>query len=306
MSPPVYVPLPPSIDPTSWQPEEPPAPVVTNAPGPVVADPTAVAPPAPGPQAGLPQAEPGDRPVAVVTGASSGIGAATARALARFGYLVVAAARRSERIEALAQEIDGLAVTCDASDPADVARLASRAGPRIDVLVNNAGGALGQDPLESTDLEAYAAMYQRNVMTAARVTQALLPAVRAVAGAIVFVTSTAAEAPYEGGGGYCGVKAAERSLAGALRLELNGEPVRVLEIAPGMVQTEEFSLVRFAGDQARADAVYARVPDPLSAEDIADAIAWMVTRPTHVNIDRMVIRPVAQAANHKVYRAPGA
>jgi NADP-dependent 3-hydroxy acid dehydrogenase YdfG len=240
--------------------------------------------------------------VAVVTGASSGIGAATARALARFGYLVIAAARRRGQIETLARDIDGVAVTCDATDPADVARLAEQAGQRVDVLVNNAGGALGQDPLATTDLESYAAMYQRNVMTAARVTQALLPALRAAAGSVVFVTSTAAEAPYEGGGGYCGVKSAERSLAGALRLELTGEPVRVLEISPGMVQTEEFSLVRFGGDQAKADAVYAGVPDPLRADDIADAIAWMVTRPAHVNIDRLVIRPVAQAANHKVYR----
>jgi NADP-dependent 3-hydroxy acid dehydrogenase YdfG len=116
------------------------------------------------------------------------------------------------------------------------------------------------------------------------------------------VTSTAAEAPYEGGGGYCGVKAAERSMAGSLRLELNGEPIRVCEISPGMVHTEEFSLVRFGGDQAKADAVYAGVAEPLVADDIADAIAWMATRPPHVNIDRLVIRPVAQAANHKVYR----
>jgi NADP-dependent 3-hydroxy acid dehydrogenase YdfG len=145
-------------------------------------------------------------------------------------------------------------------------------------------------------------MYELNVMTAARVTQALLPALRAAAGAVLFVTSTAAEAPYEGGAGYCGVKAAERSLAGALRLELNGEPVRVLEISPGMVRTDEFSLTRFAGDKARADAVYAGVAEPLLAEDVADAITWMVTRPAHVNVDRLVIRPVAQAANHKVHR----
>jgi NADP-dependent 3-hydroxy acid dehydrogenase YdfG len=120
----------------------------------------------------------------------------------------------------------------------------------------------------------------------------------------VFVTSTAADGPYEGGGGYCGVKAAERSMAGAMRLELNGEPIRVCEISPGMVHTEEFSLVRFGGDQAAADAVYAGVPDPLTADDIAESIAWIASRPPHVNIDRITIRPLAQAANHKVFRRP--
>ncbi|MDR1078977.1 MAG: SDR family NAD(P)-dependent oxidoreductase [Propionibacteriaceae bacterium] len=241
--------------------------------------------------------------IAVVTGASSGIGAATARALAE-DYEVLCLARRTDRIEALAGQIGGRAVTCDASDPAQVQALAAAVGPRLDLLVNNAGGALGQEPLDRTDLDDWARMYQLNVMTAARVTQALLPALRAAAGTVVFVTSTAAEAPYEGGGGYCGVKAAARSLAGALRLELNGEPIRVCEISPGMVQTEEFSLVRFGGDQARADAVYAGVDQPLLAQDIADAIAWMASRPAHVNIDRLVIRPLAQAANHKVFRGP--
>lgn len=219
-------------------------------------------------------------------------------------YEVLCLARRTDRIEALAGQIGGRAVTCDASDPAQVQALAAAVGPRLDLLVNNAGGALGQEPLDRTDLDDWARMYQLNVMTAARVTQALLPALRAAAGTVVFVTSTAAEAPYEGGGGYCGVKAAARSLAGALRLELNGEPIRVCEISPGMVQTEEFSLVRFGGDQARADAVYAGVDQPLLAQDIADAIAWMASRPAHVNIDRLVIRPLAQAANHKVFRGP--
>ncbi|MDR1386882.1 MAG: SDR family NAD(P)-dependent oxidoreductase [Propionibacteriaceae bacterium] len=242
--------------------------------------------------------------VAVVTGASSGIGAATAEALAQAGHQVVCLARRTDRIEALARRIGGRALTCDATDPAQVAGLAEAVGPRLDLLVNNAGGALGQDPVESGDLDDWLKMYQINVMTAARVTQALLPALRAAAGTVVFVTSTAAEAPYEGGGGYCGVKAAARSLAGALRLELNGEPVRVCEISPGLVQTEEFSLVRFGGDQARADAVYAGVEEPLTASDVAQAIAWMASRPAHVNIDRMVIRPVAQAASHKLFRGP--
>ena len=236
-----------------------------------------------------------------MTGASSGIGAATARYLSK-DFTVYCAARRLDRLATLADEIGGVAVACDVTDPDQVARLAATVGERVDVLVNNAGFALGQDPLASDDFGRWSAMYQANVVGSARVTQALLPALRAARGTVVFVTSTAADAAYEGGGGYCGVKAAEHSMAGALRLELNGEPIRVCEISPGMVHTEGFSLTRFDGDQARADAVYAGVDEPLVAEDIADAIAWMVTRPHHVNIDRVIIRPVAQAANHKVFR----
>lgn len=243
-----------------------------------------------------------ERGAAVVTGASSGIGAATARALAAVGFEVVCAARRTERIEALAAEIGGRAVACDVTDQAQVDALAAIVGGRLDVLVNNAGGALGQEPVAQADTDAWQRMYAVNVLGTERVTRALLPAVIAARGAIVFVTSTAAEAAYEGGAGYCGAKAAERMLAGALRLELFDQPVRVTEISPGMVHTEEFSLTRFGGDQARADGVYAGVPDPLAAEDVAEAICWMATRPAHVNIDRLVIRPVAQAANHKVFR----
>ncbi|MCL2735218.1 MAG: SDR family NAD(P)-dependent oxidoreductase [Propionibacteriaceae bacterium] len=239
--------------------------------------------------------------IAVVTGASSGIGAATARALVT-DFTVFCLARRADRIEALAEEIGGVAITCDVSDPAQVARASQVIGDRVDVLVNNAGFALGQEPLEVDDLTAWSRMYEVNVVGAARMTQALLPALRAAHGTVVFMSSTAAEAAYEGGGGYCGVKSAVRSMAGALRLELAGEPIRVCEISPGMVHTEEFSLTRFGGDAARVDAVYAGVAEPLLAEDIADAIAWMVTRPPHVNIDRMVVRPLAQAANHKVAR----
>ncbi|MDR0283894.1 MAG: SDR family NAD(P)-dependent oxidoreductase [Propionibacteriaceae bacterium] len=239
--------------------------------------------------------------IAVVTGASSGIGAATARTLAAH-YTVYCAARRTDRIAALAAEIGGVAVTCDVTDPASVAALAATVGGRVDLLVNNAGGAFGMEPLATDDLGRWERMYATNVLGAARVTQALLPALRAAEGTVVFVTSTAADAAYEMGGGYCGVKSAERSLAGALRLELCGEPIRICEISPGMVMTDEFSLVRFDGDQARADATYAGVPDPLVAADIADAIGWIASRPTHVNIDRLVIRPRAQAANHKVFR----
>lgn len=240
--------------------------------------------------------------LAVVTGASSGIGAATARQLAHAGFEVICVARRTERIEALAAEIGGRALTCDITSDADVAALADAVGGRLDVLVNNAGGAFGLSPVASADIAEWDRMYQLNVLGTERVTRALLPAIVEAHGAVVFVTSTAAEAAYEGGAGYCGVKAAERMLAGALRLEFYDKPVRITEISPGMVHTEEFSLVRLGGDQAKADAVYAGVPDPLVADDVAEAIVWMATRPAHVNIDRLVIRPVAQAANHKTYR----
>ena len=239
---------------------------------------------------------------AVVTGASSGIGAATARSLAAAGYRVICAARRADRIQALADEIGGVAVPCDVTDAGAVERLAAEVGDRLDLLVNNAGGALGQQPVAQAEIDAWQRMYDVNVLGAARVTRALLPALDAAAGTVIFVTSTAAEAAYEGGAGYCGVKSAERALAGSLRLELFDRPVRVCEISPGMVHTPEFSLTRFDGDQARVDAVYAGVPGPLVAEDIADAICWMATRPAHVNVDRMVVRPRAQAANHKVFR----
>ena len=242
--------------------------------------------------------------LAVVTGAGSGIGEASARRLAAEGYKVVCAARRFDRIHEVAADIGGVAIECDVTDADDVAMLAEYIGGRLDLLVNNAGGAVGVEPVESADFEAWTTMYATNMLGAGRVTSALLPALRAAEGTVIFITSTAAEAAYEGGAGYNGAKAAERMLAGALRLELCGEKVRVCEIAPGLVRTEEFSLVRYHGDQARADAVYAGVPDPLSADDIADAVAWVATRPAHVNIDRLVVRPVAQAANHKVFRTP--
>lgn len=242
------------------------------------------------------------QPIAVVTGASSGIGAATARALADAGYRVFCAARRLDRMEPLAAEIGGVAAACDITDQTQVDALAAAVGGRCDLLVNNAGGAVGTETLAEADLDAWETMFETNVLGTGRVTKALLPALRAAEGTVVFVTSTAAEAAYEGGSGYNAAKAGERMLAGALRLELSGEPVRVCEVAPGLVHTEEFSLVRFHGDQAKADAVYAGVPGPLLAEDIADAITWMATRPAHVNIDRMVVRPRAQAANHKVHR----
>ena len=241
--------------------------------------------------------------IAVVTGASSGIGAATARHLAREGITVVCAARRVDRIEALAAEIGGRAVACDVTDAAQVAALAEAVGPRLDVLVNNAGGAFGFSPVAEADADEWRRMYDVNVLGVLLVTQALLPAlVASGAGVIVNVGSTAGRLVYEGGAGYTAAKHGTKAVTQTLRLELFDQPVRVCEVAPGMVQTDEFSLVRFGGDQARADAVYAGVPDPLVADDVADAITWVATRPPHVNIDELVIKPRAQAAQHKVHR----
>ncbi len=193
---------------------------------------------------------------AVVTGASSGIGAATARELARLGFQVICAARREERIRELAEEIGGVAVACDITDPESVAGLAAAAGDVVHVLVNNAGGAFGADPVESADPEQWQAMYDVNVVGLLRVTQALLPALRASEdGLIVNVGSTAGRIVYETGGGYTAAKHATKAVTQTMRLELVGEPIRVSEVAPGMVHTDEFALVRFGGDQARADAV---------------------------------------------------
>ena len=241
--------------------------------------------------------------IAVVTGASSGIGAATARALAADGYQVICAARRRDRIEALADEIGGRAVACDVTDRESVAGLAREVGGELHVLVNNAGGAFGSDPVESADPDQWRAMYDVNVLGLLHVTQALLPALRASGdGLIVNVGSTAGRIAYEGGAGYTAAKHGTQVVTETLRLELCGEPIRVSEIAPGMVRTDEFATVRFGGDQEKADAVYAGVPDPLVAEDVAQAIAWVASRPSHVNIDELVIRPRAQAAQHKVHR----
>jgi NADP-dependent 3-hydroxy acid dehydrogenase YdfG len=240
---------------------------------------------------------------AVVTGASSGIGAATARALAAAGFHVLCAARRAERVEALAAEIGGTPVVCDVTDADSVAALAERVGDRLDVLVNNAGGAFGSAPVAEADTEQWRAMYDVNVIGLVQVTRALLPALLASGdGVICNVGSTAGRVAYQGGGGYTAAKHGTKVVTETLRQELVGQPVRVCEVAPGMVRTDEFSLVRFGGDQEKADAVYAGVPDPLVAEDVADAIAWVVTRPSHVNIDELVIRPRAQAAQHLVHR----
>ncbi|MBM9458327.1 SDR family NAD(P)-dependent oxidoreductase [Nocardioides sp. zg-536] len=241
--------------------------------------------------------------VAVVTGASSGIGEATARHLAREGFEVVCAARRTDRIETLAAEIGGRAVACDVTDADQVAALAEAAGPRVDVLVNNAGGAFGLEPVAEGDAEQWRAMYDVNVVGLMLVTKALLPALIASgAGVIVNVGSIAGRRAYEGGAGYTAAKHGTKVVTETLRLELVDQPVRVCEVAPGMVRTDEFSLVRFGGDQEKADAVYAGVDAPLVADDVADAITWVATRPAHVNIDELVIKPRAQAAPHKVHR----
>ena len=242
---------------------------------------------------------------AVVTGASSGIGAATVRLLRAAGWDVVAVARRADRLGALAEETGAVPVVADVTSDDDVARLAEqvRSGGAVHALVNNAGGAVGMDPVAVGSIEDWRAMYEVNVLGTLRVTQALLGDLRdSGRGDVVVVTSTAAHGTYPGGGGYVAAKHAERGIAATLRLELLGEPIRVIEIAPGMVHTEEFSLNRFGGDRARADAVYAGVDGPLVAEDVADAIVWCLTRPHHVNIDSLVIRPRAQVSNTQVAR----
>jgi NADP-dependent 3-hydroxy acid dehydrogenase YdfG len=244
----------------------------------------------------------GEQKVAVVTGASSGIGAATARGLAAAGYRVVLAARRGDRIEVLAKEIGGTPYVLDVTDRAAVDAFAASLD-RVDVLVNNAGGAVGAEPVAEADPADWLAMYQVNVLGVLHVTQALLPALRASGdGTVLVLSSTAGFTAYEGGGGYVAAKHGAHAVAATLRLELCGEPVRVIEIAPGMVRTEGFAVTRYRGDEEKAAAVYAGVAEPLTAEDVADTVVWAVTRPSHVNVDLLVVRPRAQAAQHKVHR----
>ena len=249
--------------------------------------------------------EQASRGTAVVTGASSGIGAATARALAREGYRVIAAARRVDRLAALAAEDPRIeARALDVTDDASVAALAeSLADEDVTLLVANAGGAFDAATVADADLEAWSRAYEVNVLGAVRTVQALLPRLIASGrGLVVLMGSTAGRIAYENGGSYVAAKHAVAAVAGTLRLELCGEPVRVTEIAPGMVRTDEFAVNRFGGDAERAAAVYAGVAEPLSADDVAETIAWVATLPAHVNIDLLVVRPVAQAAQHKVHR----
>jgi hypothetical protein len=243
--------------------------------------------------------------IAVVTGASGGIGAATARRLAKTGFHVVAGARRGERLRALAEDVGATTLTLDVTEPASVRAFAAAVAERhghADLLVNNAGLAAGLDPIADGDERDWQAMLDTNVLGLLRVTRAFLPLLRAAPRAhIVNLGSIAGEEVYPGGGGYTASKHAVRAVTGTLRLELNGEPIRVTEIAPGMVETE-FSTVRFHGDAERAAEVYAGV-QPLTADDIADCIVWAVTRPPHVDVDLLVVRPVAQAAAHLVARS---
>ncbi|MFC4997362.1 SDR family oxidoreductase [Dactylosporangium cerinum] len=246
-------------------------------------------------------------PIAVVTGASSGIGAATARRLGAEGFHVVAVARRAAHLSALVASLPAAtAVVADITSDADISRLVAEVtalGGPVELLVNNAGGAIGAETVEEADLTDWQWMFEVNVLGTVRVTKALLPLLTASGRAtIVVISSTAGLIVYEGGGGYTAAKHAQTAVAETLRLELNGRPIRVVEIDPGMVKTDEFALKRFEGDAAKAAAVYQGVEFPLVADDIADCVAWTATRPHHVNIDRIVVRPLAQAAQHKVHR----
>lgn len=235
-----------------------------------------------------------------MTGASSGIGAATARQLAGAGFDVVVGARRLDRLEALAGEIGARAIALDVADPVSVARFCAAAG-QCRVLVNNAGGALGLDPIELADEDEWLAMYQVNVLGTLRMTKALLPAIEASGdGHVVMVGSIAGTEPYAGGAGYNAAKFALRAVTKVLRLEVLGRPIRVSEIDPGLVDTE-FSTVRFHGDEQRARAVYQGVT-PLLADDVAECITFVVTRPPHVNIDSLVVLARDQAGAAIVHR----
>lgn len=238
--------------------------------------------------------------MAVVTGASSGIGAATARALAARGFDLVLGARRADRLAEVASEVGGRPLPLDVTDAASVAAFCA-AIPACSVLVCNAGGAKGLEPIASYDEDAWRWMWEANVLGVARTVRGLLPRlVESGDGRIVIVTSVAGHQTYPGGGGYTGAKHAAAALVDTLRVELLGEPVRVVEVAPGMVDTE-FSSVRFGGDTARAAGVYAGLT-PLRADDVADAIAWAVTRPAHVVAARIDLFPRDQASARDAHR----
>ena len=239
---------------------------------------------------------------AVVTGASSGIGAATARHLAAAGFDVVVGARRLDRLAAVADPIGARALELDVTDDASVARFCAEVGP-CSLLVNNAGGALGLSSIADADVEQWRRMYDTNVLGTLRVTRGLLPELLASGdGHVVVIGSIAAYEPYPGGGGYNAAKFGERALAAVLRQELLGQPIRVTEVDPGMVETE-FSLVRFDGDADRAALVYEGVT-PLTADDVAECIAFAATRPSHVNIDTLVVLARDQAGARNVHRHP--
>ena len=246
---------------------------------------------------------------AIVTGASSGIGAATVRSLVASGYHVIAGARRLERLKQLQDELPAIEIRpLDVTDDVSVAEFV-RDIQTCDVLVNNAGAAYDLDHIADADPDKWRASFEVNVLGALRLTKALLPVLVATpqgndTSHVLFMGSTAGRVAYEGGGSYTAAKHGLAALVGTLRLELAGQPVRVTEIAPGMVKTDEFTLNRFQGDEQRTEALYADVDRPLTAQDIADCVVWTLTRPAHVNIDLMVVRPVAQAAQHKTFRGP--
>jgi NADP-dependent 3-hydroxy acid dehydrogenase YdfG len=238
---------------------------------------------------------------AVVTGASSGIGAAIARALAKQGYVVVLGARRLDRIERLAQDVEGEAYELDVTDQGSVDAFAQKAG-EVKVLVNNAGGAKGLDAVEHTTDEDWRWMWETNVLGLVRVTRALLPALeRSGDGHVVNIGSTAGLEAYPGGAGYTSAKHGVRVITQTLRLELLGRPLRVTEVDPGLVAGTEFSVVRFGGDEDRAEKVYEGI-DALTPEDVAEIVAFAVTRPARVNIDQVVVRPREQATSTRIHR----
>jgi len=241
---------------------------------------------------------------ALVTGASSGIGEATVRALAAEGWTVFAVARRAERLAALEAETGAVGIPADISVDDDVSRLLGRVTEAggIDTLINIAGGARGADTVGGASTEDWEWMYRVNVLGTMKLTRAFLPMLRAHGeGTVLNLTSTAGLAAYEGGGGYNAAKFAQHAMTGALRLEEAENNVRVIEVAPGLVYTEEFALNRL-GDRQAAQKVYQGVDKPLTADDVADVVRYAVSAPHHVNLDQIVIRPVAQAANHKLIR----
>lgn len=249
--------------------------------------------------------------LALVTGASSGIGAATVRALTSDGWSVIAAARRADLLETLSRETGCEVVVCDITDPRDIETLSAvvAAHGSLHALVNNAGAAIGSDHVVDADAEDWRAMLELNVVGTQQVTKAMIPFLRKAAhergfADIVTISSTAGFISYEGGGGYNAAKAGVHAMLGALRLELSGEPLRVVEIAPGMVKTDEFTLKRFGGDRERTDALYEGVEAPLLAEDVADVVRYALSTPGHVNLDLIQMKPVAQAMQYKLHRGP--
>lgn len=239
-------------------------------------------------------------PVAVITGASSGIGAASARALAQAGYEVILGARRLDKLAKVAADCGGTAQSLDVTDPESVKDFAAKV-ERCDLLINNAGGALGSDSVLESKEEDWLWMFETNVLGTLRMTQALLPKLLDSGdGQVINIGSIAAREPYRGGAGYNSAKHAVAAMTRVLRIEMLGKPLRVCEIDPGMVETD-FSLVRFGGDQEKADAVYRGVR-PLSPEDVADTVRWVATRPSHVNVDQILMLARDQTSAQVIHR----